>query len=47
MLHTDNSTEFREVVAVIDAISNTKRELRNGAGGLDRVPALNVSFSVN
>jgi len=47
VLHTDNSTEFREVVAVIDAIYSTKRELKNAAGEIKKVPALNVTFSVN
>lgn len=47
VLHTDNSTPFSEVVAVIDAIYSTKRELKNAAGEVEKVSALNVTFSVN
>ena len=44
VLHTDNRTPFREVIAVIDAIYTPKREL---AGANEPVPAFNVTFSVN
>lgn len=44
VLHTDNRTPFKEVIAVIDAIYTPKREL---AGANDPVPAFNVTFSVN
>ena len=44
VLHTDNKTSFKEIVAVIDAIYAPKREY--GAGGKE-IPAFNVTFSVN
>ena len=44
VLHTDNKTPFKDIVAVIDAIYAPKREL----GGEGKpVPAFNVTFSVN
>jgi biopolymer transport protein ExbD len=47
ILHTDNSTKFSEVVAVIDAIYAPKRPLNNTANGQDQVPAFNLTFSAN
>jgi biopolymer transport protein ExbD len=46
VLHTDNRTPFRDLVAVLDAINGTRREIkgRDGAGKL--VPAFNPTFSV-
>jgi biopolymer transport protein ExbD len=44
VLHTDNSTPFHDVVAVIDAIYTPKREF---AGAKEKVPAFNVTFAVN
>lgn len=44
VLHTDNKTTFKEIVAVIDAIYAPKREF--GAGSKE-VPAFNVTFAVN
>lgn len=44
VLHTDNKTPFKDVIAVIDAIYTPKREL---AGAQEPVPAFNVTFSVN
>lgn len=46
VLHTDNSTPFHDVVAVIDAIYEPKREF-NGGGKTEKVPAFNVTFAVN
>jgi len=46
VLHTDNSTPFQDVVAVIDAIYTPKRDL-TWAGKTEKVPAFNVTFSVN
>jgi len=44
VLHTDNKTLFKEIVAVIDAIYTPKRDF----GGASRqLPAFNVTFSVN
>jgi biopolymer transport protein ExbD len=47
VLHTDNSTKFAEVIAVIDAIYTPKRDYKNPAGDVKKIPALNVTFSVN
>jgi biopolymer transport protein ExbD len=46
VLHTDNSTRFQDVIAVIDAIYTPKREYRYGAT-TEEIPAFNVTFSVN
>jgi biopolymer transport protein ExbD len=46
VLHTDNSTPFQEVIAVIDAIYRPQREWRNGTETLKR-SAFNVTFAVN
>jgi biopolymer transport protein ExbD len=45
ILHTDNKTPFREVIAVIDAIYAPKREQATASG--KPLPAFNVTFSVN
>lgn len=44
VLHTDNSTPFSDVVAVIDAIYTPKRDVQ---GAKDKLPAFNVTFAVN
>ncbi|HVU01070.1 MAG TPA: biopolymer transporter ExbD [Polyangiaceae bacterium] len=46
ILHTDNTTPFADIVAVIDAIYTPKREFKIGTQQED-VPAFNVTFSVN
>ena len=46
VLHTDNSTPFADVIAVIDAIYTPKRDFSLG-GKTDKVPAFNVTFAVN
>jgi biopolymer transport protein ExbD len=46
VLHTDNSTPFADVIAVIDAIYTPKREW-SGGGKTEKMPAFNVTFSVN
>jgi biopolymer transport protein ExbD len=46
ILHTDNTTPFADVIAVIDAIYTPKREFKLGNQQED-VPAFNVTFSVN
>jgi biopolymer transport protein ExbD len=43
VLHTDNSTPFNELVAVMDALYTPKR----GSSGPRPVPAFNVSFAVD
>jgi hypothetical protein len=44
VLHTDNKTIFKEIIAVIDAIYSPKRDF---GGASKQVPAFNVTFSVN
>jgi len=46
VLHSDNSTQFSYVVAVIDAIYSPKRDFSAG-GKTAKVPAFNVTFAVN
>jgi biopolymer transport protein ExbD len=46
VLHTDNSTPFSDVIAVIDAIYTPKREITLG-GKTEKMPAFNVTFAVN
>jgi biopolymer transport protein ExbD len=46
VLHTDNSTPFSDIIAVLDAIYAPRRELAVG-GASEQVPAFQVTFSVN
>jgi hypothetical protein len=46
VLHTDNSTPFADVIAVIDAIYTPQRDFSFG-GKTEKVPAFNVTFAVN
>ena len=46
VLHTSNETQFADVIAVIDAIYQPKREFLF-AGKVEQVPAFNVTFAVN
>jgi biopolymer transport protein ExbD len=46
VLHTDNSTPFSDVIAVIDAIYSPQREFAF-AGKTEKVPSFNVTFAVN
>jgi len=46
ILHTDNTTPFVDIVAVIDAIYTPKRQFKFGNQQED-VPSFNVTFSVN
>lgn len=45
ILHSDNRTPFRELVAVLDAIYSPKREMKLG-NEVKKVPAFNMTFSV-
>ncbi|HET9954363.1 MAG TPA: biopolymer transporter ExbD [Polyangiaceae bacterium] len=45
VLHSDNSTPFSDIVAVIDAIYTPKRDIPS-RGKDSKVPAFNVTFSV-
>jgi biopolymer transport protein ExbD len=46
VLHTDNTTEFSDIIAVIDAIYTPQREFAF-AGKTEKVPSFNVTFAVN
>jgi biopolymer transport protein ExbD len=46
VLHTDNSTPFSDVIAVIDAIYYPQRDF-SFAGKSEKVPSFNVTFAVN
>jgi len=46
VLHSDNRTPFKELVAVLDAINATKRDLRGRDGSTAKVPAFNATFAV-
>lgn len=47
VLHTDNSTPFSDVIAVIDAINKPQRDWKNPKGEVIKRAALNVTFAVN
>lgn len=46
VLVTDNTTQFADIIAVIDAIHAPQREVKIG-GTVEQIPAFNVTFSVN
>ncbi|HLK37822.1 MAG TPA: biopolymer transporter ExbD [Polyangiaceae bacterium] len=46
ILHTDNKTEFKYIIGVIDAVYQTHREMQMGAK-VEKLPAFNITFAVN
>jgi biopolymer transport protein ExbD len=46
ILHTDNKTEFRYIIGVIDAIYQTHRDMNLGSK-VEKMPAFNITFAVN
>ncbi len=46
VLHSDNRTQFRDLVAVLDAVNATRREVRTPDGKLAEVAAFNPTFAV-
>jgi biopolymer transport protein ExbD len=46
VLHVENRLAFRDVVGVLDALYDTKREIDVGQGALKAFPVFNMSFSV-
>ncbi len=46
ILHTENKTPFKELVAVLDAVNGTKRDLRLSDGKTVKMPAFNSTFAV-
>ena len=46
ILHTDNTTEFKYIIGVIDAVYQVHRDLQLG-GKTEKLPAFNITFAVN
>jgi biopolymer transport protein ExbD len=46
ILHTDNETPYGAIIGVIDAVYQVHRPFQTGSK-LDKVPAFNMTFSVN
>jgi biopolymer transport protein ExbD len=46
ILHTDNKTEFKFIIGVIDAIYQVHRDMLLGSK-TEKVPAFNITFAVN
>jgi biopolymer transport protein ExbD len=46
ILHTDNKTEFKYIIGVIDAVYQTHRDLQVGPK-TEKLPAFNITFAVN
>jgi biopolymer transport protein ExbD len=46
ILHTDNKTEFKYIIGVIDAVYQTHRDMQLGPK-VEKVPAFNITFAVN
>jgi biopolymer transport protein ExbD len=46
VLHTDNTTKFEDIIAVIDAIYSPQRQIKLG-GAEKTIPAFNVTFAVD
>jgi biopolymer transport protein ExbD len=46
ILHTDNKTEFKFIIGVIDAIYQTHRDINLGPK-TEKMPSFNITFAVN
>lgn len=46
ILHTDDRAAFREVVAVLDAIYEAKRDFKSGDGSVRKAPVFNMVFAM-
>jgi biopolymer transport protein ExbD len=46
ILHTDNRTPFKEIVAVLEALYSAKREIKGPEGGAKVASVFNMTFSV-
>ena len=46
ILHTDNKTEFKYIIGVIDAVYTVHRDLNLGSK-TQKLPAFNITFAVN
>jgi biopolymer transport protein ExbD len=47
ILHTDNKTEFRYIIGVIDAVYQTHRDIKVSETKVEKLPAFNITFAVN
>lgn len=45
VLHSDNTTEFKHIIAVLDAINHPQREYAPSGGAAEMVPAFGVTFA--
>jgi len=45
VLHSDNKTSFKEIVAVLDAIHATQRDMKISDGSIKKLPAFNMVFA--
>jgi biopolymer transport protein ExbD len=46
VLHTDNTTPFEDIIAVIDAVYTPQRDIKLG-NAVEQIPAFNLTFAVN
>ena len=46
VLHSDDRAPFRDLVAVMDAVNDTRRDLRGPDGAMHRIAAFNPTFAV-
>jgi biopolymer transport protein ExbD len=46
VLHTDNTTKFEDIIAVIDAVYAPQRDIKFGTA-VEQIPAFNLTFAVN
>ena len=46
VLHTDNTTKFEDIIAVIDALHSPQRQIKLGAAE-KTIPAFNVTFAAD
>ena len=46
VLHSDDRAPFRDLVAVMDAVRETRRDLRGPDGAVHRIAAFNPTFAV-
>jgi biopolymer transport protein ExbD len=47
ILHTDNKTEFKYIIGVIDAVYQTHRDVQTSPANTEKLPAFNITFAVN
>jgi biopolymer transport protein ExbD len=47
ILHTDNKTEFKYIIGVIDAVYAVHRDVQTSPSKTEKLPAFNITFAVN